>query len=161
ACPHPTNCRTAPAAYTSAAQWHFPARPLKRPRSIATPGRRRSKTRDGLAATRGGSAAMVTMAIVVVMPAMVTRPRGPLAAHRHAAGLAELSGLGFHAGSNLRHVRNNIGTKPHGIGGACLADGVATLGGRAVDTTKQDGCQQYKRAGQVNDPHNVFPVVSD
>lgn len=96
------------------------------------------------------------------MAAMVTHPRGPaLAAHCHAAGFAELRGLGFHAGGNLRHVRNNIGTKPHGVGGACLADGVTTLGSRAVDTTKQDGREQDKRAGQVNDPHDVFPGVSD
>jgi hypothetical protein len=100
-------------------------------------------------------AAMAAMAIVVVMAATVTHPRGPaLTAHCQAASLADLRRLRLHASGNLWHVRNNIGTKSHGVRGACLADSITALGGRAVDTTKEDGREQNKRAGQVNDPHD-------
>src|SRR5436190_7506035 len=101
------------------------------------------------------------MAIVVVMTAMVTNPRGPpLAAHRHAASFAELTRLRLHAGGHLRHVRNYIGTKPHGVRGACLADGVAALGGRIIEMTEEQARQQYECADKVENPHMYFPRLT-
>jgi hypothetical protein len=118
----------------------------------------RSQAQQNRATAERRLAAVVAMAIVVVMAAMVTHPRGPaFAAHCQTASLADLRRFRLHASGNLRYVRNNIGTKPHGIRGACLPDSITALGGRAVDTTKEDGREHDKRAGQVNDPHDDSP----
>ena len=49
---------------------------------------------------------MLPVMPVIVMGALAT----PLAAHCHAASLAQLPGLGLHTGRDLRHVGNNVGT---------------------------------------------------
>jgi hypothetical protein len=103
---------------------------------------------------QAGSAAMVAVAIVMIVPAMAFA--GRFAAHGDAAGWAELRVLCVHASGDLRHVGDDVGTKPHRIGRARLARGIAalgtTLGGRAVETTKKRG-EQDSRTGQVNNPH--------
>jgi hypothetical protein len=129
------------------AQWHFPPLPLKPPLAIATPGRRREKT-DNLQMM---SAVMVIVMVVMRVTAFARR----LAAHRHPARFTQLRRLRLHAGRDPRHVGNNIGTKPHRVGRACLTGGVAALGSRAIETAeKHNGQHEY--AGQVNNPH-VFP----
>ncbi len=50
------------------------------------------------------------------------------AAHRGDAGRAELRMLGFHAGGDLRHVRNELRAEPHGVGRAGLLDVRLTCG---------------------------------
>jgi len=92
---------------------------------------------------------MVAMTIVMIMPVTLARGR---AAHGDAARFAKLPILRFHARGDPRDVRDDIGTKPHCIGRARLAGRIAALGGRAIETTKQQG-EQGNRAGQVNDPH--------
>ena len=93
------------------------------------------------------------MTIVMIMPVMAT---GRSAAHGDAARFAKLPVLRLHARGDPRDVRDNIGTKSHCIGRARLAGRIAALGGRAVETTKQQG-EQGNGAGQVNDPHG-YPL---
>ena len=90
------------------------------------------------------------MTIVMIMP--VAAFAGRFAAHGDAARFADLPGFRFHASGDLRHVGDDIGTKPHRVRRARLADGIAALGGRAIETTKQQG-EQDSHAGQMNDPH--------
>jgi len=86
----------------------------------------------------------------------VTAPAGRLTAHGDAARFAELPVLRLHAGRDPCHIGDDIGTKPHRIGRARLAGGIAALGGRALGTTKQQG-EQHNAAGEVNDPHG-YPL---
>jgi hypothetical protein len=51
--------------------------------------------------------------------------------HRQPAFRTQLSPLAHHTGGNLRHVRNKVRTKPHGVTGAGLARFVAGLRGRS------------------------------
>jgi hypothetical protein len=106
-----------------------------------------------------GSAAMMSvvmmmMVVAVVMP--VTVPAGRLAAHGDTAGLAELRRLRFHAGRDSGDVGDDVGAKPHRIGRARLAGGIAALGRRTIETSKQQG-EQDDGAGQVNNPH-LYPL---
>src|SRR5262249_33855280 len=121
--PHPTIGVSRRPPLPHRTQWHFPALPLKPRLAIATPSRRQEN------ATR--STAVVAMTIVMIMPAMVLA--GRRAAHGDAAGLAELRVFCFHASRHPGHVGNDVGAKPHRIGGARLAGGIAALGGRAVE----------------------------
>ena len=98
---------------------------------------------------------MVAMTIVMIMPVMATLA-GRSAAHGDAARFAKLPVLRLHARGDPRDVRDDIGTKSHCIGRARLAGRIAALGGRAVETTKQQG-EQGNGAGQVNDPHG-YPL---
>jgi hypothetical protein len=109
-------------------------------------------------ARKNRSSAMMSVVMVIVMVVMrVTAFARGFAAHRHPAPFAELRRLRLHAGRDPRHVGNNIGTKPHCVGRACLTGGVAALGGRAIETAeKQNG--QHKYAGQVNNPHCSLKV---
>jgi hypothetical protein len=95
------------------------------------------------------------VAMTMIMPAMATLA-GRRAAHGDAARFAELPVLRFHASRDPGHVGDDVGTKPHGIGRARLAGGIAALGGGAVETTKQQG-KQDNGAGQMNDPHG-YPL---
>jgi hypothetical protein len=107
-------------------------------------------------ARKNRSSAMMSVVMVIVMVVMRVTPFARrFAAHRHPAPFAELRRLRLHAGRDPRHVGNNIRTKPHRVGRAGLTGGVATLGGRAIETAeKHNGQHEY--AGQVNNPH-VFP----
>ena len=95
------------------------------------------------------------MTIVMIVPVMATLA-GRSAAHGDAARFAKLPVLRLHARGDPRDVRDDIGTKSHCIGRARLAGRIAALGGRAVETTKQQG-EQGNGAGQVNDPHG-YPL---
>ena len=98
---------------------------------------------------------MVAVPIVMgVMPVVVRGARGR--AHCDPARLAKLPVLRFHAGGDLGHVGNDIGTKPHRIRCARLTRGIADLSDRAFGATKQQS-EQGNRAGQVNDPHG-YPL---
>jgi len=92
-----------------------------------------------------------------VMPVIVMGARAtPLAAHCHAASLAQLPGLGLHTGRDLRHVGNNVGTKPHRVGRTCLSNGIARLGICAIRQAKRYGRHDGKYARQVNNSHDPF-----
>jgi hypothetical protein len=129
-----------------------PARPSRRPsgsrRRVADQTRRRN-----LRSVQQCSAAVVAMTIVMIMPVMVRR--AGRTAHGDPAGRAELPVLRFHAGRNPRHVRDDIGTKPHRIGRARLTGGIAALGGRAVREKSKRTGQQCKRASQLDNTHLI------
>lgn len=99
---------------------------------------------------------MMSVVMVIVMVVMrVTAFARRSAAHRHPTPFTELRRLRLHASRDPRDVGNNIRTKPHRVGRACLTRGVAALGGRAIETAeKHNG--QHKCTGQVNNPH-VLP----
>ena len=86
---------------------------------------------------------MLPVMPVIVMGALAT----PLAAHCHAASLAQLPGLGLHTGRDLRHVGNNVGTKPHRVGRTCLSNGIACLGICAIRQAKRHGRHDGKTTG--------------
>ena len=111
----------------------------------------RERTRPGLGTC---SAAVVSMTIVMIMPAVVLARRR--AAHGDTARLAELPVLRFHARCDPCHVGDDVGTKPHRIGRARLTGRIATLGRCAIETTKQQG-EQGNGADQIYDPH-VYPL---
>jgi hypothetical protein len=93
---------------------------------------------------------LVMMVVVaVIMPVMAPMR---LAAHGDPASLAELRRLRFHASRDPRHIGDDVGTKPHRIGRACLAGGLAALGRCMICTTKKQSEQDYG-AGQLNNPH--------
>lgn len=87
--------------------------------------------------------------VAVIMPVMAAMR---LAAHGDTASLAELGRLRFHAGRDPRHIRNDIGTKPHRVGRACLAGGLAALGRCMICATKKQG-EHNDGTGQSNNPH--------
>ena len=85
------------------------------------------------------------------------------AAHRQAAGVAELRIFGFHARGNFRNIRDNIGAQPHGVGRTGLL-GVGAgwswsvglgvnLGVGQVEPIKQCAGQQCQPANQAHSPH--------
>jgi hypothetical protein len=116
-----------------------------------------SRHRDARSqARKNRSSAMMLVVMVIVMAVMgVTAFARRFAAHRHPTPFTELRRLRLHASRDPRDVGNNVRTKPHRVGRACLTRGVAALGGRAIETAeKHNG--QHKCTGQVNNPH-VFP----
>ena len=113
--------------------------PLKRPGLVATPRRRRRGR------VNSGRLMMLPVMPVIVMGALAT----PLAAHCHAASLAQLPGLGLHTGRDLRHVGNNVGTKPHRVGRTCLSNGIARLGICAIRQAKRHGRHDGKYARSI------------
>ncbi|MGA2891996.1 MAG: hypothetical protein ABSE22_03950 [Xanthobacteraceae bacterium] len=83
------------------------------------------------------------------------------APHGDATRLAELRRFLFHAGCDLRHVGNKIGTQPDRVGRARLAGGVAAgvvaLRAGAIETANQRAGQQHQTTGETSDPHSDFP----
>jgi hypothetical protein len=87
------------------------------------------------AQSQAASVTLVMMMVVAVIMAAVMSAW--LAAHGGPAGRAELRRLGFHAGCDLGDVGDNIGAKSHRIWRARLAGGVAALGRRTINVSKE------------------------
>ena len=81
------------------------------------------------------SVVVMMMVVAVVMP--VTVPARRLAAHGDTAGVAELRRLRLHASGDSGDIGDDIGAKPHRIGRAGLARGIAALGRRTIETSKE------------------------
>lgn len=77
--------------------------------------------------------------------------------HRDAAGLTELRVLGFHAGSDLRHVGDEVSTKPHGVWGAGLACLVIALRVGSGNAEKQCEDCHRRKTNTTNKPHSDLP----
>jgi hypothetical protein len=115
--------RTEGAVFQKATRWPVVAHPVEarhhhRP-PITNP--RHRKVGDSLLAA-------AAMRAISVMP--IGAVGGPVP-HRGAACRTPLCPLGHHAPRRLRHVRNEIGTKPHRIGRAGLTGLGCTLSGSA------------------------------
>jgi hypothetical protein len=87
-------------------------------------------------------------------------PVGPmLIRHRHAAFPAELPVMGLHAFRYFRYVRDEIGTKPHGVGRAGITRfRTALRGGQAYsrdpDDDKSD--RQDRSANKMYKTQHIF-----
>src|SRR5580704_7905072 len=97
-----------------------------------------------------------------VTPAVARLMLTAAAGHRRTALLAELRAFCVHTCRDFRHVRNDVGAKPHRIRRAGLLDidgrGGSPLGAGPVKAAKQD-CpdRQCQPANEVYGPHVFLP----
>ena len=78
------------------------------------------------------------------------------AAHRGDTGRAELRMFRFHAGGDLRYIRNELRAEPHGVGRAGLLDVRTHLGVGPIspesDTPANNASKQIKRTIRMGIP---------
>ncbi|HUZ33270.1 MAG TPA: hypothetical protein VMV19_14385 [Xanthobacteraceae bacterium] len=77
--------------------------------------------------------------------------------HRHAAFLAQLRAFGDHAFGYFRHVRNEIGTKPHRVGRTCMPLLRSALSGGGVETDQQQTSRQRQPEEKTHTHIGKFP----
>jgi len=122
------------------------------------------RPRDAEPQLRGGDAPRRQNSLVVIP---VVPDMGPMdisvvldaaaACHRDATFLTELCPLRAHADSDLRHVWDEIGTKPHGIRRARLA-GIDGLRPGAIKAAERQTDRQCQPANEMYDSHELlFP----
>jgi hypothetical protein len=95
--------------------------------------------------------------VPVIMP--VTAVLMPRMRYRQAAFLAQLRVFGGHAFGYFRHVRNEIGTKPHRVGCACLPLLGSALSGGGVETDQQQTSRQRRPEDKTHTHIGKFPQV--
>jgi hypothetical protein len=103
----------------------------------------------------------VAMVVIVVHPAPAAA--APAARHGDAAFFADLRVLCFHADSDFRPIRDELGTKPHRIGSTSLLDADRTRAGGALGAglvkaaKEQRADRQYQPANKKRGPHLSYP----
>src|SRR5579864_4203009 len=103
----------------------------------------------------------VAMVVIVAHPAPAAA--ATTAGHGHAALFADLCVLGFHAGGDLRPIRDELGTQPHRVGRASLlhtdrAGARGALGAGLVKAAnEQRADRQRQPANEKHGPHLSCP----
>src|ERR1700722_9548358 len=102
----------------------------------------------------------VVMVVIVVVHPAPTAATSAAAGHGHAALLADLGALCFHACGGFRHIRNGVVAQPHGVRRTSLldVDGGRALGAGLVKATKEQRAdRQYQPANEKRGPHLSYP----